>query len=363
MFVEDVDGRLPISSAMPNLPNIAKAFDKERSGKDRIETLYKELAKPVFYLGMPMGGGQLKKTFEGIVAVAQGGSYTYNTQGEKVLQYPITADTGVGKAWNYAQAGIFGKPSFKTARDWVDSGFDSFSAKETAIYRGLLDAGVSGKEAFAAMKQLGDIQKTDEQTAAELKRQALRDMTLSDEAKAVIYYGMLATEKEQALLDAFAAENFRTARAAMLLNDMRDAKTTAEERKLLADARGLGDVEKVMIYREKISTAWDDEIATMHEAGFMFDDFLAAQNMLAELDEKNETKRERDNAFIDWAIGQGYELNSRFVMMDCFGVSTEAKKDNQKRKIGITLPTMPEIKLPEIKMPSLPQINLPGFGG
>lgn len=363
MFVEDVDGRLPISSAMPNLPNIAKAFDKERSQKDRIETLYKELAKPVFYLGMPMGGGQLKKTFEGIVAVAQGGSYTYNTQGEKVLQYPITAETGVGKAWNYAQAGAFGKSSFKTARDWVDSGFDSFSAKETAIYRGLLDVGVSGKEAFEAMKQLGDIQKTDEQTAAELKRQALRDMTLSDEAKAVIYYGMLATEKEQALLDAFAAENFRTARAAMLLNDMRDAKTTAEERKLLADARGLGDVEKVMIYREKISTAWDDEIAAMHEAGFMFDDFLAAQNMLAELDEKNETKRERDNAFIDWAIGQGYELNSRFVMMDCFGVSTEAKKDNQKRKIGITLPTMPEIKLPEIKMPSLPQINLPGFGG
>ena len=362
MFVEDVDGRLPISSAMPNLPNIAKAFDKERSQKDRIETLYKELAKPVFYLGMPMGGGQLKKTFEGIVAVAQGGSYTYNTQGEKVLQYPITAETGVGKAWNYAQAGAFGKSSFKTARDWVDSGFDSFSAKETAIYRGLLDVGVSSKEAFEAMKQLGDIQKTDEQTAAELKRQALRDMTLSDEAKAVIYYGMLATEKEQALLDAFAAENFRTARAAMLLNDMRDAKTTAEERKLLADARGLGDVEKVMIYREKISTAWDDEIATMHEAGFMFDDFLAAQNMLAELDEKNETKRERDNAFIDWAIGQGYAMNSRFVMMDCFGVSTEAKKDNQKRKIGITLPTMPEIKLPEIKMPSLPQINLPGLG-
>lgn len=363
MFVEDVDGRLPISSAMPNLPNIAKAFEKERSKKDRIETLYKELAKPVFYLGMPMGGGQLKKTFEGIVAVAQGGSYTYNTQGEKVLQYPITAETGVGKAWNYAQAGAFGKSSFKTARDWVDSGFDSFSAKETAIYRGLLDVGVSGKEAFAAMKQLGDIQKTDEQTAAELKRQALRDMTLSDEAKAVIYYGMLATEKEQALLDEFAAENFRTARAAMLLNDMRDAKTTAEERKLLADTRGLGDVEKVMIYREKISTAWDDEIATMHEAGFMFDDFLAAQNMLAELDEKAETKRERDNAFIDWAIGQGYAMNSRFVMMDCFGVSTEAKKDNQKRKFGITLPTMPEIKLPEIKMPSLPQINLPGFGG
>ena len=363
MFVDDVDGRLPISSAMPNIMNIGKAFDKDRAKQDRMEMLYKEISKPLFYLAMPMGGGQLKKAIEGIAAVVQGGSYTYNAQGEKTLQYPIYQDTAAETVRAYARAVTLGKSSFGTAQDWVDSGFDSFSAKETAIYRGLLDVGVSSREAYAAMRELGAIKKTDEQSAAELKRKALREMDMSEDAKAVIYYGMLATEKEQALLDAFKDENFSTARAAMLLNDMRDAKTTAEERRLLADARGLGDVEKVMIYREKISTAWDDEIAAMHEAGFMFDDFLEAQNKLAELDARANNKKQRDNDFIDWAIGQGYDLNKRWVMMDCFGVSTEAKKDNQKKKFGLTLPSMPRISLPEIKMPSLPQINLPGFGG
>ena len=162
-----------------------------------------------------------------------------------------------------------------------------------------------------------------------------------------------------------------------------------------------------MIYREKISKASDEEIAAAHQAGFTFSQFLAAQNALAEIEakqitgeveeepeedraasaygifdgtinqtetktereikqekeEKERKKQERDNAFIEWAIGEGYSLNQRFVLMDCLGVSTQAKKENQLKKFGFSLPKMPEIKIPQIKLPELPQINLPRFGG
>ena len=400
-------GRLPISSALPNLTNLGGLFDKDRAWQDKAETAYKELTKPLYYLAMPMGGGQLKKTIEGLSAAIQGGSYSYNKQGERTLQYPLHQDNAWETATTYAKAAVFGKSSFDTSRDWVSSDFDSLSAKETAIYRGLMDVGMTSKDAFALVRELGSAKATDELTADAIKRKILRDAKISEEEKAVVYYGMMATEKERTLLDAFNDQNFNMARAAGLLLQMRDASSTAEKRKLLYDTR-LGDLEKAMIYREKISTAWDEEIAAVHEAGLMFDDFLAAQNALAEIEAsvngaeaeedapevdifaktsqlfttgwldsqkqgekesraekkaKQDKKTARDNAFIRWTKENGYSMENQWVLMDCLGISTEAKKKNKSKQFGFSLPTMPEIKLPEIKLPELPTINLPNFGG
>ena len=400
-------GRIPLSSAIPNITNISGIFDKDRAWQDRVEIGYKELTKPLYYLAMPMAGGQLKKTFEGITAAIQGGSYSYNTQGEKTLQYPLHKDSAWDTAKTYAQAAVLGKSSFGTSRDWVNSEFDSMSAKETAIYRGLMDAGMTSRGAFDLIRKIGAAKATEEMTADAIKRQILRDAQISEEERAVVYYGMMATEKERTLLDAFNDQNLNTARAADLLLQMRDASSTAEKRKMLYNTR-LGDLEKAMIYREKISTAWDEEIAAVHEAGLMFDDFLAAQNALAEIEAsvngaeaeedapevdifaqtsqlfttgwldkqkqgekesqaekkaKQDKKTARDNAFIRWTKENGYSMQNQWVLMDCLGISTEAKKENKSKQFGFSLPTMPEIKLPEIKMPTLPTINLPNFGG
>lgn len=400
-------GRIPLGSAIPNISNISGLFDKDRAWQDKVEIGYKELTKPLYYLAMPMAGGQLKKTFEGITAAIQGGSYSYNSQGEKTLQYPLHKDTAWDTIRAYGQAAVLGKSSFDTSREWVNSDFDSLSAKETAIYQGLMDEGMDSRDAFSLIRELGAAKATDEMTADAVKRQILRDANISEAEKAVVYYGMMATEKERTLLNAFNDQNFNTARAAGLLLQMRDASSTAEKRKMLYDTR-LGDLEKAMIYREKISTAWDEEIAAVHEAGLMFDDFLAAQNALAEIEAsvngaeaeedapevdifaqtsqlfmtgwldsqkqgekesraekkaKQDKKTARDNAFIRWTKENGYSMENQWVLMDCLGISTEAKKKNKSKQFGFSLPTMPEIKLPEIKMPTLPTINLPNFGG
>ena len=126
---EDI-GRVPISNAMPNLANIAKAFDSEADSKYRKETALKELLKPFIYLGFPTGGAQIKKTFEGISTVLSGGSYKTDKEGNKILQFPVENPS----ATDYIRAGILGKYSLPMAKEYQDRNFKSLSAKQTKTY-------------------------------------------------------------------------------------------------------------------------------------------------------------------------------------------------------------------------------------
>lgn len=140
-------GRIPISSALPDVENLGKAalYDKW-SGEKRLSTATKELAKPLLYLAPPFGGGQAKKVAEGIKAAAEGGSYSINSDGEKLLQYPVYSDTPGDAARSIIQSSIFGKTSLPEAKDWINSEFDSYSAKETDQYLTLTDAGAPQRE-------------------------------------------------------------------------------------------------------------------------------------------------------------------------------------------------------------------------
>ena len=140
-------GRIPISSALPDVENLGKAalYDKW-SGEKRLSTAAKELAKPLLYLAPPFGGGQAKKVAEGIKAAAEGGSYSINSDGEKLLQYPVYSDTPGDAARSIIQSSIFGKTSLPEAKEWINSEFDSYSAKETDQYLTLTDAGAPQRE-------------------------------------------------------------------------------------------------------------------------------------------------------------------------------------------------------------------------
>lgn len=140
-------GRIPISSALPDVENLGKAalYDKW-SGEKRLSTAAKELAKPLLYLAPPFGGGQAKKVAEGIKAAAEGGSYSLNSDGEKLLQYPVYSDTPGDAAKSIIQSSIFGKTSLPEAKEWINSEFDSYSAKETDQYLTLTDAGAPQRE-------------------------------------------------------------------------------------------------------------------------------------------------------------------------------------------------------------------------
>ena len=124
-------------NALPKFGNIADAIQaademEENAGKYVAQAALEELSKPVLYLGLPTGGAQLKKTAQAVKALAEGGSYKINDQGEKRLQYTVDPTLG-----NIAGGILFGKGGFKENKEWKTSGFDSFSTKEQDVFQSL----------------------------------------------------------------------------------------------------------------------------------------------------------------------------------------------------------------------------------
>ena len=138
-------GRLPIQSAIPyenplemvtgTISDVSKTFDEDESKKkNAIKKLMKEWSKPVYYVAMPFGGGQIKKTIEGISMYNENlpvaGSYTDSGK----LRFEAPEDT-LGKL----QAAVFGQYASKNARDYFDNGYQPLTEKQinTALDAGL----------------------------------------------------------------------------------------------------------------------------------------------------------------------------------------------------------------------------------
>lgn len=128
--MEDI-GRIPISNAMPSITNIVKIFDSEADSKYKKEAVLKEFSKPFLYLGLPTGGAQLKKTFEGIATVSVGGSYKTNKKGETQLQFPVEN----ANVLDYVKAGVFGKYSLSDSKVYANRGYKALSEKQTTTYQ------------------------------------------------------------------------------------------------------------------------------------------------------------------------------------------------------------------------------------
>jgi len=107
-------GRLPISAALPDLPGMLQGET----------TWQKEIQKPLTYLLSPFGGGgQAKKTIEGLRAYNQGGSLTDSGR----MRYPIEQTPA-----NQWRTGLFGQYSTPEARDYFGSGASPLGPNQTA---------------------------------------------------------------------------------------------------------------------------------------------------------------------------------------------------------------------------------------
>ena len=151
--------------------------EADRGGRGRA-------GEPPCLPGDPFGGGQLKRIFETLNAVRKGGVYTLDAEGSEQLQYPVYNDTWQQAVANGLFGSVFGTTALGTGRDWVESGFDTLGADQTAAYQGMVDAGVPGEEAYALMQDLRGL------TAAE-ERKVLRNANVSGEGKS---YSLLRTD-------------------------------------------------------------------------------------------------------------------------------------------------------------------------
>ena len=123
-------GRVPVSAAIPDVPGLLSEINQGYDSKRLTQDAVKELAKPATYLLLPFGGGAVNRAAQGYMTVKNGGSYRYDKNGEKMLQFPVFGQ----KPEDWAKAMLFGKSSLNEAQNWKDNGYDSLYAKETEAF-------------------------------------------------------------------------------------------------------------------------------------------------------------------------------------------------------------------------------------
>lgn len=201
--VEIDSGRIAVDSAIPSFAKIRKAIwssNEDMAPAKKAKTITDELIKPGLYLATPFGGGQIRKAYQGATAAARGGSYTVDNEGRDILQYPVYNDNPADRAKSWAQALLFGKTATEEAQSWVESGFKSLSAKETSAYQGMTEGGTDQRESYAfvtAMKKVND---------KNAKLAMLYAYDIPQNAKTAYYYSVMASDEEQAKMDALAAD-------------------------------------------------------------------------------------------------------------------------------------------------------------
>ena len=326
-------GRVPISSALPDWDNLLKTVTSDTwSTEKKLATAGKELLNPASYLLLPFGGGQLKKIYQGLDAVIKGGSYSVDAEGNDLLQYPVFNDDPWETAAAAGQAMLFGKTSLQTGRDWIDSGFKTFGAKETAVYQAMTDAGVPDEDAYNLLLTLRSAKKTDTETEAQQERRMLQQADISGEGKSTVYYGLMATDKERELMDAMADTGADMGAVTQMLMEVKDAGdlTGAEAsnaKRLALTNSALTDTEKQEAYRYLFGTkqddgtyasSRDDDIAAFEQAGLDMDTFLQVQSQYTTINEEYGSAGEKATEFSRWVNKEDFTPEQAAVVKDCF---------------------------------------------
>lgn len=326
-------GRVPISSALPDWDNLLKTVTSDTwSTEKKLATAGKELLNPASYLLLPFGGGQLKKIYQGLDAVIKGGSYSVDAEGNDLLQYPVFNDDPWETAAAAGQAMLFGKTSLQTGRDWIDSGFKTFGAKETAVYQAMTDAGVPDEDAYNLLLTLRSAKKTDTETEAQQERRMLQQADISGEGKSTVYYGLMATDKERELMDAMADTGADMGAVTQMLMEVKDTGdlTGAEAsnaKRLALTNSALTDTEKQEAYRYLFGTkqddgtyasSRDDDIAAFEQAGLDMDTFLQVQSQYTTINEEYGSAGEKATEFSRWVNKEDFTPEQAAVVKDCF---------------------------------------------
>ena len=326
-------GRVPISSALPDWDNLLKTVTSDTwSTKKKLATAGKELLNPASYLLLPFGGGQLKKIYQGLDAVIKGGSYSVDAEGNDLLQYPVFNDNPWDTAVAAGQAMLFGKTSLETGRDWIESGFKTFGAKETAAYQAMTDAGVPDEDAYDLLLTLRGAKKTETESEAAQERRLLQEADISGDGKSVVYYGLMASDKERELMDAMTDMDADMGTVTQVLMDVKNAgdltgaAASNAKRTALAES-ALTDTEKQTMYRYLFgtkqedgtyTTSRDDDIMAFEQAGLDMDTFLQVQNEYSSINEEYGGAGEKATEFSRWVNSQDFTPEQAEVVKDCF---------------------------------------------
>ena len=195
----DLQGnRIAVISAFPDMEKVNKALlssKEDMATKKKVQVLVDELSKPLSYAALPMGGGQARKSLQGIISVVNGGKYSLNNEGEQQLQYPTYTDRPGDVPLKLAQGVLFGRTATQEAQDWIENGFKSLSVKETKAYQAITEGGEDQRKTYTFVQASKNVEKEYD------KKMLLKSYSISDTAKTAYFYQVFANEDQQKEMD------------------------------------------------------------------------------------------------------------------------------------------------------------------
>lgn len=195
----DLQGnRIAVISAFPDMEKVNKALlssKEDMATKKKAQVLVDELSKPLSYAALPMGGGQARKSLQGIMSVVNGGKYRLNNEGEQQLQYPTYTDRPGDVPLKLAQGVLFGRTATQEAQDWIENGFKSLSVKETKAYQAITEGGEDQRKTYTFVQAIKNVEKEYD------KKMLLKSYSISDTAKTAYFYQVFANEDQQKEMD------------------------------------------------------------------------------------------------------------------------------------------------------------------
>ena len=304
-------GRIPLKSAVPLPVKGAMHFADAMRGEERwgkaLQEINKEAISPLAtYMMLPIAGGQVNKTMKGLNMMRKGGSYTQTNEGER-LQFAVDKD----KKTNWAQALLFGKWATDGGKAYMKDKGMMLGAKQTETYKKLVAAGAKNTLAFDEVNHVRSAEKTSS------KMTVLRASLLNEEQKGILYYDMVAGDKEREVLDHFKDSGNRW-RLAECMSRMSEFEQTAPKRETLKNA-ALSDEEKEYLYLYKIVYKDSREkeqgrIRTLRDAGIGMNDYLKIRTKYGELyDYKDAEARMRQ-----WLQEEGFSWQEQSVIKEQF---------------------------------------------
>lgn len=194
-------GRLPMQSGLPDFGElkggIAKLADSDAGNNAKgAADILDSLEGPASYLLLPFGGGQISKFIKGVNAVAEGGVYGKDAEGNPTLKYPVERNVQ-----DALTAMVFGTTSTKGGQEWIDRGFSRLTAKQTAAYAALLGGGIDAYDAFDVVMDIKGTEKTETQSANDIKREKISALDISDELKATLYSNLITDDYDESIDD------------------------------------------------------------------------------------------------------------------------------------------------------------------
>ena len=279
----DLQGnRIAVISAFPDMEKVNKALlssKEDMATKKKAQVLVDELSKPLSYAALPMGGGQVRKSLQGIMSVVNGGKYKLNNEGEQQLQYPTYTDRPGDVPLKLAQGVLFGRTATQEAQDWIENGFKSLSVKETKAYQAITEGGEDQRETYAFIQAARKLEKNYD------KMMLLKAYDISDAAKAEYYYQVLAGDAQKAEMEPkstqeridYMNEKIQDAQEAKQKQDIKDAVaagTVTQEKaiqKILANDYAEDENKAYWLYKEwtggKDYTKYGKILQTIEDGG------------------------------------------------------------------------------------------------